>query len=304
MPWSPPGHPGADDDTVALDDRRRAAQRACALSVPRGSSRAAPVPRTSTGAPEMPHDPVSTWYDDFFTELPNAFWRAAVPPEATDAEVDFLVRAAGLRPGYRCSTSAAAAAGTLSNWPGAATGSPASTCRPRPSRTPGTPPPTRGWPRPAGRGHARPAHRRPGRPGDLHGQRLRLPRARRHPGVPGRPAGIVRPGGALVLDYGFVAESMLPGLALEEEPMTIGGVEADVGQHLRRRRTAGGSPSSRSAAATRCTAARPCSTSTPWRRSSGWSRRPGSRTSSCYGDPDGSPYRLGSPRLLLVARRR
>ena len=23
-----------------------------------------------------------------------------------------------------------------------------------------------------------------------------------------------------------------------------------------------------------------------------------------YGDPDGSPYRLGSPRLLLVARRR
>ena len=34
------------------------------------------------------------------------------------------------------------------------------------------------------------------------------------------------PGGALVLDYGFVAESFLPGLALEEEPMTIGGVEA------------------------------------------------------------------------------
>ena len=30
----------------------------------------------------------------------------------------------------------------------------------------------------------------------------------------------------MVLDYGFVAESMLPGVALEEEPMTIGGVEA------------------------------------------------------------------------------
>ena len=41
----------------------------------------------------------STWYDDFFTELPNAFWRAAVPPEATDAEIDFLVRTTGLRPG-------------------------------------------------------------------------------------------------------------------------------------------------------------------------------------------------------------
>src|SRR5690349_8170090 len=34
----------------------------------------------------------STWYDDFFTELPNAFWRAAVPPEATEAEIDFLAR--------------------------------------------------------------------------------------------------------------------------------------------------------------------------------------------------------------------
>jgi len=30
----------------------------------------------------------STWYDDFFTELPNAFWRAAVPPEATDGIAD------------------------------------------------------------------------------------------------------------------------------------------------------------------------------------------------------------------------
>ena len=47
----------------------------------------------------MTHDPVSTWYDDFFTELPNTFWRAAVPPEATDAEIDFLVRTVGLQPG-------------------------------------------------------------------------------------------------------------------------------------------------------------------------------------------------------------
>jgi SAM-dependent methyltransferase len=38
-------------------------------------------------------------------------------------------------------------------------------------------------------------------------------------------AGLVVPGGALVLDYGFVAESLLPGLSLQEEPMTIGGVE-------------------------------------------------------------------------------
>jgi hypothetical protein len=39
-------------------------------------------------------------------------------------------------------------------------------------------------------------------------------------------AGLVVSGGALLLDCGFVAESLLPGLALQEEPMTIGGVEA------------------------------------------------------------------------------
>ena len=41
------------------------------------------------------------WYADFFTELPNAFWRAATPPELTSTEVDFIVRVAGLRPGSR-----------------------------------------------------------------------------------------------------------------------------------------------------------------------------------------------------------
>jgi SAM-dependent methyltransferase len=42
-----------------------------------------------------------TWYTDFFTELPNEFWRRAVPPEATAAEVDFVVRRLGLAPGSR-----------------------------------------------------------------------------------------------------------------------------------------------------------------------------------------------------------
>ena len=34
------------------------------------------------------------WYTQLFTELPNALWRAAVPPDATSAEVDFLERMA------------------------------------------------------------------------------------------------------------------------------------------------------------------------------------------------------------------
>lgn len=47
----------------------------------------------------MSQDPLSAWYADFFTELPNAFWRAAVPPEMTASDVDFVVRVAGLLPG-------------------------------------------------------------------------------------------------------------------------------------------------------------------------------------------------------------
>lgn len=43
----------------------------------------------------------SAWYADFFTELPNEFWRRAVPPEATQLEVDFIERQLELVSGSR-----------------------------------------------------------------------------------------------------------------------------------------------------------------------------------------------------------
>jgi SAM-dependent methyltransferase len=43
----------------------------------------------------------SDWYTNFFTELPNEFWRRAVPPQATTTEVDFIERHLGLKPGSR-----------------------------------------------------------------------------------------------------------------------------------------------------------------------------------------------------------
>ncbi|HMA47186.1 MAG TPA: class I SAM-dependent methyltransferase, partial [Frankiaceae bacterium] len=43
----------------------------------------------------------SAWYADFFTELPNEFWRRAVPPAAAETEVDFIERRLGLPPGSR-----------------------------------------------------------------------------------------------------------------------------------------------------------------------------------------------------------
>lgn len=47
----------------------------------------------------MPGIPSSTWYVDFFTELPNEFWRRAVPPEVTVEEIDFVEERLGLAPG-------------------------------------------------------------------------------------------------------------------------------------------------------------------------------------------------------------
>jgi cyclopropane fatty-acyl-phospholipid synthase-like methyltransferase len=43
----------------------------------------------------------SDWYADFFTELPNEFWRRAVPPQVTTAEVDFIEGRLRLKPGSR-----------------------------------------------------------------------------------------------------------------------------------------------------------------------------------------------------------
>jgi SAM-dependent methyltransferase len=40
----------------------------------------------------------NTWYDDFFTELPNEFWRRAVPAEATVADITFVASRLGLSP--------------------------------------------------------------------------------------------------------------------------------------------------------------------------------------------------------------
>ena len=41
------------------------------------------------------------WYESFFTALALDFWQAAVPPTATAAEVDFLVRELGVVPPAR-----------------------------------------------------------------------------------------------------------------------------------------------------------------------------------------------------------
>ncbi len=48
-----------------------------------------------------PLGPDPSWFDGFFTELPNEFWRRAVPAGTTAAEIDFVERRLGLAPGAR-----------------------------------------------------------------------------------------------------------------------------------------------------------------------------------------------------------
>ncbi|MDG6102809.1 class I SAM-dependent methyltransferase [Dactylosporangium aurantiacum] len=47
-----------------------------------------------------PHVP-SAWYADFFTELPNEFWRRVASPQLTAADVGFVQKRLGLAPGSR-----------------------------------------------------------------------------------------------------------------------------------------------------------------------------------------------------------
>jgi SAM-dependent methyltransferase len=243
------------------------------------------------------------WYTDFFTELPNAFWRAAVTDEYTAAEVDFLVRVAGLRPGSRvldvpCGSGrhSLALAGRGFRVTGIDVSAEAVA-------------------------FARAAAGKAGGDLDLRvGDMAAVPTDLRvdlaicmgnsfgyldHEGTRrflADLATVVEPGGHLVLDYGFVAESLLPGLRIEEPPMTIGGIEAEslneydaVHSRWLTRFTF-----RRGAEEHRGTSVQHVYTAAEVVR---LVREAGFTGTDLYGDPDGSPFRFGSPRLLLVARR-
>jgi SAM-dependent methyltransferase len=263
---------------------------------PRGAGRRATEPWSTQ---EMQQD----WYTDFFTELPNAFWRAAVPPEHTAAEVDFLVRVAGLRPGSR-----------VLDLP-CGSGRHSLELARRGCRVTGVDVSAEAV------AFARDAAARERTDLDLRiGDMAAVPTDVRvdlaicmgnsfgyleHTGTErflADLATVVVPGGSIVLDYGFVAESLLPGLELEEPPMTFGGIEAvSVNEY-----DAAGSrwltafTFRRGAQEHRGTSVQHVYTAAEVVR---MVTAAGFTGVDLYGDPDGSPFSLGSPRLLLVARR-
>jgi SAM-dependent methyltransferase len=244
---------------------------------------------------------MTDWYTDLFTELPNAFWRAAVPAEATRAEVDFLERFA--RPGSR-----------ILDVP-CGSGRHSLELARRGHRVTGLDVSAEAI------DFARGCARDEGldvdlRVGDMAGipTDLRVDLAicmgnsfgyLEHAGTQrflADLAGIVEPGGALVIDSGFVAESLLPGLELEEPPMTIGGIEAvsvneyDVADsrwitHFTFRR---GEQVHRGMSVQHVYTAAEIVRMV---------RAAGFASTELYGDVSGAPYAFAAARLLLVARR-
>ncbi|MBN6058444.1 class I SAM-dependent methyltransferase [Nonomuraea sp. RK-328] len=250
----------------------------------------------------MSHDSLSAWYADFFTELPNAFWRAAVPEQVTVAEADFVARLAGLRPGSRVLDVACGS------------GRHALELARRGCRVTGLDVSAEAI------AHARATAAAERLDLDLRqGDMRALPAGVRadaamcmgnafgyleHVGTQeflAGLAGLVVPGGTLILDYGFVAESVLPNLTLEEPPMTFGGVEAvSVNEYdAVNSRWLTSFTFRRGTQEHRGTSVQHVYTAAEVVR---LVTEAGFTGVELYGDADGTPFRFGSPRLLLVAR--
>ncbi|WP_066368192.1 class I SAM-dependent methyltransferase [Herbidospora mongoliensis] len=233
------------------------------------------------------------WYTDFFTELPNTFWRAAVPSESTKAEIDFLMTL----PGDHVLDVACGS------------GRHALELAARGRRVTGVDVSAEAI------AHATGEAARRGLTAAFHvGDMRALPATIAdtaicmgnafgyldHDETRAFLAGLTAR--TVVLDYGFAAESFLPGVALEEEPLTIGGVTAEqVNEYdVARSRwithftfTRGEEVHRGTSVQHVYTAAEVCRMVT----------EAGFGTIDLYGDPDGAPYELRSPRLILVARR-
>nr|WP_062340327.1 class I SAM-dependent methyltransferase [Herbidospora sakaeratensis] len=233
------------------------------------------------------------WYTDFFTELPNTFWRAAVPVEYTTAEIDFLMSL----PGDHVLDVACGS------------GRHALELAARGRRVTGVDVSAEAV------AHAtREAARRGLDAGFQVGDMRALPASAADTAIcMGNAFGYLDhdetvaflnglTAETLVLDYGFVAESFLPGLTLEEEPMTIGGVTAEqVNEYdVTASRWLTHFTFTRGDEVHRGTSVQHVYTAAEVRR---LVAQAGFQKIDLYAGPDRAPYTIGSSRLILVARR-
>ena len=252
----------------------------------------------------VPEHVPSDWYARFFTELPNEFWRRAVPPQATTAEIDFVGSRLGLHPGSR-----------VLDVP-CGSGRHALALAARGHRVTGVDISTEAI------GHARRSAAAAGLDVALRvGEMRDLPRDASFDAAVclgnsfgyldltglrefvAALAGAVRPGGGLVVDTSTAAESLLPGLEdgaprdmVTGDITVTGSNDYDVaGSRLLSRYVF-----TRGAEVQRVTALHHVFTSAHL----GELLVDGGFTDVArYGGPDGAPFGLGSGRLLLTARR-
>ncbi|WP_157891965.1 MULTISPECIES: SAM-dependent methyltransferase [Frankia] len=245
----------------------------------------------------------SSWYADFFTDLPNEFWRRAATPEWTEADVDFVEARLGLPHGSR-----------ILDVP-CGSGRHSLALAARGHRVTGVDLSTEAI------AHARRAARVAGQAvafehGDMRDLGrfgvfdaavclgnsfgyLDLAGTRAFTAALGRA---VRPGGGLVVDFGATAESILPGFAGTPRTMRTGDItvetttEYDVAASclISRYRFSQGA---RRLAATALHHVYTSAHLGDLLTDAGFTdiRR--------YAGPDGTPYTLGAGRLLLTARR-
>ena len=117
------------------------------------------------------------------------------------------------------------------------------------------------------------------------------------------PAAAVRPGGGLVVDFSAAAESVLPGFTGEDRTMNVGdiSVAATTEYDVAHSRLVSGYRFSRGAEEVAVTALHHVLTCA---QIDDLLTTVGFVDIALYAGPDGEPFRLGSPRLLLTARRR
>lgn len=245
----------------------------------------------------------SAWYADFFTELPNEFWRRAAAPALTDADVAFVQERLGLAPGSRlldvpCGSGRHSLA--LAALGHRVTGVDISA---------------------EAIGHARRAAGESGTAVEFVVADMRdIPRTGDFDAVlclgnsfgylepadltvfVAATAAALRPGGGLVVDFSATAETVLPGFTGEDRVMRTGDITVETGTEydVARSRLLSTYTFTRGEERLTATAVHHVYTSGHIAR---LLRDGGFTDVALFGGADGAPYTVGSGRLLVTARR-
>ena len=251
----------------------------------------------------MSHHISSTWYEDFFTELPNEFWRRVATPEMTTADLDFVESHLALTSGSRILDVPCGSGRHSIAWAERGhrvTGFDISAEAIEHARRTATDTgldvgfeqaDMRGIPR-SGSFDAAVCLGNSFGYLDIEGTRQFVAAL----------AGAIRPGGGLVLDFSATAETVLPGFTGEPRTMRTGDivVETTTEYDVTASRLISHYDYTRGDEQLSTTAIHHVYTSAHLGQLVSGA---GFVDIQRFGGPDGSPYTLGSSRLLLTARR-